>query len=358
MNETFENLVARVEPVDESVAHEARAYHDSLTKPAGSLGQLEDLGVQLCAIARACPAPHPFPATIAVFAGDHGVVVEGVTAWPSEVTAQMVANFCQGGAAVNVIARQMNAEVVIVDVGVATPIPGDLGALQRRNVALGTKNLAREAAMTRAQALAALEVGARVAREAVDGGARLLATGDMGIGNTTPSAALIAALTNSSPSNVTGRGTGIDDATLALKTSVVAQGLARLPLDADVYDVLAEVGGLEIAAIAGFIVAGAARRTPVIIDGVISVAAALVACALTPHVRGYLIAGHRSSEPGASVALEFLGLEPLLDLTMRLGEGSGAALAIPLVQAAARVIAEMATFGAAGVTERDDGASA
>lgn len=352
-NERFSELASSVAGTNTSAALAARELHNRLTKPQGSLGFLETLGVQLCAIAGECPPPVPEPATIAVFAGDHGVVRAGVTPWPSEVTAQMVANFCGGGAAINVLARHVAAQVVVVDVGVATPIPGDAKGLLRRNVKRGTGNLAEEAAMSTDEALAALNVGADVAREALATGARLLVTGDMGIGNTTPSAALIAAFTFSSPRDVTGRGTGIDDEMLTVKTRVIEAALARLTPDATPLDILAEVGGLEIAALAGFIVAGAAAQVPVIIDGVIAVAAAVVARAFAPNVVGYLIAGHRSSEPGASAGLVHLGITPVLDLGLRLGEGSGAALAVPLVQAAAKILREMATFDSAGVSEKD-----
>jgi nicotinate-nucleotide--dimethylbenzimidazole phosphoribosyltransferase len=350
----FSELALRVTPTDTSAALSARALQDRLTKPQGSLGFLETLGVQLAAIAGECPPPVPEPVTIAVFAGDHGVVIAGVTPWPSEVTAQMVANFCAGGAAINVLARHVGASVVVVDVGVASPISGDAQGLLRRNVRHGTANLAEGPAMSTDEALAALNVGADVAREALERGAKLLATGDMGIGNTTPSAALIAAFTSAPPRDVTGRGTGIDDEMLNVKTRVIESALARLSPDAAPLDVLAEVGGLEIAALAGFIVAGAAAKVPVVIDGVIAVAAAVVARAFAPNVTGYLIAGHRSSEPGASAGLVHLGLNPVLDLGLRLGEGSGAALAVPLVQAAAKILREMATFDSAGVTEKDD----
>jgi nicotinate-nucleotide--dimethylbenzimidazole phosphoribosyltransferase len=225
--------------------------------------------------------------------------------------------------------------------------------LLERNVRKGTANLAEGPAMSPDETLAALNVGADVARDAIKGGARLLVTGDMGIGNTTPSAALIAAFTSLSPREVTGRGTGIDDEVLTLKIRVIESALSRLSPDATPLEVLAEVGGLEIAALAGFIIAGAAEKVPVVIDGVIAVAAAVVARAFAPNVTGYLIAGHRSSEPGASAGLGYLGLSPVLDLGLRLGEGSGAALAVPLVQAAAKILCEMATFDSAGVTEKD-----
>jgi nicotinate-nucleotide--dimethylbenzimidazole phosphoribosyltransferase len=350
----FNELALRVTPTDTFAALAARALQDRLTKPQGSLGFLESLSVQLAAIAGECPPPVPEPVTIAVFAGDHGVVNAGVTPWPSEVTAQMVANFCAGGAAINVLARHVGASVVVVDVGVATPIPGNAHGLLRRNVRLGTANLDKGPAMSQDEALAALNVGAGVAQEALNRGAKLLVTGDMGIGNTTPSAALVAAFTKSSPRDVTGRGTGIDDEMLNVKTRVIESALARLSPDATPLDILAEVGGLEIAALAGFITAGAATKVPVVIDGVIAVAAAVVARAFAPNVTGYLIAGHRSSEPGASAGLVHLGLSPVLDLGLRLGEGSGAALAVPLIQAAAKILREMATFDSAGVTEKDD----
>ncbi len=354
MNTTeFEKLLQAIAPPSDEATSAARNLQDQLTKPQGSLGYVETIGIQLCAIAGTCPPPIPEPVTLAVFAGDHGVVASGVTPWPSEVTAQMVANFCAGGAAINVLARHVGATVVVVDVGVATPIPVDSLALKRRNIAKGTRDLAVEPAMSPEQAMSALGVGVEIANEAIAGGARLLVTGDMGIGNTTPSAALIAALTSSSPQLVTGRGTGINDEMLRVKTEIIESSLERLAPGAETLVILAEVGGLEIAALAGFIVAGAAARVPVVIDGVISVAAALVASALNPLIPAYLIAGHRSTEPGASVGLAHLGLTPVLDLSLRLGEGSGGALAVPIVQAAAKILREMATFESAGVTAKD-----
>jgi nicotinate-nucleotide--dimethylbenzimidazole phosphoribosyltransferase len=353
-SEIFSKLVGSVLATDAEAAQAAQALEDRLTKPQGSLGFLEVLGVQLAAIAGVCPPPVPEPVTVAVFAGDHGVVDAGVTPWPREVTAQMVANFCSGGAAINVLSRQMGARVVVIDVGIATPIPGDAIGLIRRNVAKGTANMLVEPAMTESQTLEALDAGAEVARDAIVKGARLLVTGDMGIGNTTPSAALIARFTQSEARSITGRGTGIDDDMLKVKIHVIETALARLSLDTSPLSVLAEVGGLEIAALTGFIIAGAAARVPVIIDGVIAVAAAVTAAEFSSHVTGYLIAGHRSSEPAASAGLAHLGLVPVLDLGLRLGEGSGAVLAVPLVQSAAKILREMATFDSAGVSERDE----
>lgn len=333
---------------------EAMARLDRLTKPVGALGRLEALAAQLADIADCCPAPLPAPAAVAVFAGDHGVWDEGVSPWPQAVTAQMVANFTSGGAAINAIARQVGASVTVVDVGVATPCASAAGLIEA-NVRRGTRNLVCTAAMTDAECAQALAVGGKVAGDLIHGGARLLVTGDMGIANTTPSAALIAAFTLSDPSAVTGRGTGIDDATLALKTAVVERALSRLASAHSLPSpttVLAEVGGLEIAALAGFIVAAAKARVPVVVDGVIALAAAVTAAAIDPAATSVMIAGHRSPEPGATIALAHLGLRPLLELDLRLGEGTGACLAVPIVQAAARILSEMATFDDAGVSEK------
>ncbi len=347
----FDDALAAIEPLDETAARAAAEHQDRLTKPRGALGRVEALGIQLAAISGAVPPPLPRPGAIAVFAADHGVVAEGVTPWPKEVTAQMVANFLAGGAAINVLARQAGATVTVVDVGVDADLPVAPG-LRAAKIRRGTGDLAVEPAMTEADARAALDVGAAVAADLVGGGARCLVTGDMGIGNTTPSAAVIAALTGRSAADVTGRGTGIDDVMLARKVAVVDAGLARLTPGAGAVEVLAEVGGLEIAAIAGFVVGAAAARVPVVVDGVIALAGACVAAALAPAAVGFCIAGHRSPEPGATAALDHLGLEPVLDLGLRLGEGSGACLALPIVEAAARILGEMTTFDSAGVTDK------
>jgi len=352
----FATACAAIEPIDVTAEQSAREHHDRLTKPAGSLGRVEALGIQLAGIAGIDPPPLPRPAAVAVFAGDHGVVAEGVTPWPQDVTAQMVANFVAGGAAINVLARQAGASVTVIDVGVATDLDalGLAGApgLWRRQVRAGTANLALGAALTDAEVRAALDVGTTVALDLVADGARALVTGEMGIGNTTPSAALIAALLDRPPSEVTGRGTGIDDRTLARKVAVIETALDRVPQGADPIRLLAEVGGLEIAALVGFIVGSASQRVPVVVDGLIAGAALLAAAAMVPAVLPYVVAGHRSTEPGATAVLAHLGLEPVLDLGLRLGEGSGACLALTVLEAAALVLREMATFDAAGVTEK------
>ena len=344
--------IARIEPVDLPARAAAAERLDRMTKPAGSLGRVEDLAVTLAGIAAVCPPPLPVPATVAVFAGDHGVHAQGVTPWPQEVTAQMVANFLAGGAVVNAFARSLGAEVVVVDVGVAAPLDGADGLIDRR-VMDGTGDMTAGPAMTRAQAEAAVAAGIATAEELVAAGSRCLVPGDMGIANTTAAAALITVFTGATPEQATGRGTGVDDATLARKVEVVTAALAsNTPDPTDPLGVLAAVGGLEHAAIAGFVLGAAAHRVPVVLDGVSVGAAALVAAALAPDVVGYCVAGHRSVEPGHSLALAHLGLTPLLDLGMRLGEGTGGLLAVPLVQAAARALQDVATFDAAGVTEK------
>lgn len=347
--------LALVGPPSAEAERAALAHQDQLTKPPGALGRVEQLGVQLAAIAGEDPPPRPHPAAVAVFAADHGVVASGVTPWPQEVTGQMVANFVAGGAAINVLARQAGASVTVVDVGVASDLDG-LGlagapGLLRRAIRPGTADLSTGSAMSLAEASAALDVGAEVAATLVADGARALVTGEMGIGNTTASAAVIAALVGRPAAAVTGRGTGIDDATLRHKIAVIDGALARLPEDADPLTVLAEVGGLELAALAGFIVGGASHRVPVVVDGVIAGAALLVAHALCPGVLAYVVAGHRSSEPGATAVLDHLRLAPVLDLGLRLGEGSGACLALGVLDAAALILREMATFDSAAVKD-------
>jgi nicotinate-nucleotide--dimethylbenzimidazole phosphoribosyltransferase len=289
---------------------------------------------------------------VAVFAGDHGVHAQGVTPWPQEVTASMIANFRAGGAAVNVLARQAGADVYVVDMGVAADLAPGPDLLDHK-IRPGTSDLATGPAMSRDEAVQGLLAGAAVAQQLVDEGYDCLLSGDMGIANTTPSAALVAAFTGSAPGRVTGRGTGVDDPTLARKVEVVSVALLERPPGDDPVETLASVGGFEHAGIAGFVLGAAARRTPVILDGVIAGAAALVAQALAPDALGYCFAGHRSVEPGHVVALDRLGLRPLVDLDLRLGEGTGAVLSFPLVEAAGAVLREMATFDSAGVARKD-----
>lgn len=346
----FAGAADAMAPLDEGAVTAATERHAQLTKPLGALGHLETVGIHLAGITGRVPPPVPQRPAVAVFAADHGVARAGVTPWPQEVTAQMVANFAGGGAAINAIARQVGASVTVVDVGVATPLLGDdSDGVLRRRVRDGTDDLSVGPAMTSDDVVAAMDIGVDVARALIAGGADLLVTGEMGIGNTTASAALIAALTGRPAAAVTGRGTGIDDAMLAHKTELVDRAVARTSGWLDPLSIAAEVGGLEIAALAGFVLGGAAARVPVLIDGVISCAALLLAAALAPGVRDLVIAGHRSVEPGAAVVLEHLRLRPLLDLDLRLGEGTGACLAVPIVQAAARVLGEMATFADLGL---------
>ena len=346
------DTVAAVVPRDATAERAARERLDRMTKPPGSLGVLEDVAAQLAGIAGMCPAPLPAPATVAVFAGDHGVHAQGVTPWPQEVTAQMVANFLAGGAVVNAFAAEMGAEVVVVDVGVAAvldPAPG----LYDRKVRRGTADLSAGPAMTLDEARRAVEVGIELATRLATASGSLV-TGDMGIANTTASAALVCAFTGAAPAAATGRGTGVDDPTLARKVEVVTRAVARLPerpsSPETALAVLAEVGGLEHAALAGFVIGAAAARVPVLLDGVIAGSAALVAAALCPPALEYALAGHTSAEPGHGIALRHLGLRPLLGLDLRLGEGTGALLALPLVAAAARALRDVATFDSAGVT--------
>jgi len=348
---TLATALAAIGPLDAVAMAAARDRQARLTKPAGSLGVLEELAVRLAGLSRTCPPPVPVPAAVALFAGDHGVHAQGVTPWPVEVTAQMVANILAGGAVVNAFARQAGVPVTVVDIGVAGPVDAAPG-LVRARVRSGTADLSVAPAMTRDEATAAVEVGIRVASDLVAGGARALLTGDMGIANTTAAAALVAAFTGAEAGAVTGRGTGIDDERYAHKVDVVRRALDRhRPDPTDPIGVLSRVGGLEHAGLAGLVLGGAAHRVPVLLDGVNAVAAALAAVALARDAHGALVAGHRSAEPGATVGLAHLDLVPLVDLGLRLGEGTGALLALPIVASAARVLGEVSTFDSAGVSE-------
>ncbi|WP_405020421.1 nicotinate-nucleotide--dimethylbenzimidazole phosphoribosyltransferase [Kitasatospora sp. NBC_00070] len=348
-----------IRPLDAKALGEAWDRLKRMTKPAGSLGMLEIIAAQLSGLSRKCPPPIPEPGCVAIFAGDHGVHAQGVTPWPQEVTAQMVANFLAGGAVVNAFAAQVGAEVCVVDVGVAAELPdpiqqGRTTGLLPRKVKPGTDDMTQGPAMSRDEALKAIEVGIETARDLVAAGNKVLITGDMGIANTTASSALIAVFAGVDPAEVTGRGTGIDDETHARKIDVIRRALTlHQPDPSDPIGVLAAVGGLEHAAIAGFLLGAASLRTPVILDGVIAGSAALVAKAIAPEVLAACIAGHRSAEPGHQAALAKLGLRPLIELDLRLGEGTGALLALPLVQSAARAMHDVATFDSAGVTEKN-----
>jgi len=344
-------LTASISDLNEESIEQIQKRLDSLTKPQGSLGQLETLAKQLGGIQQTS-SPKILKKAILLMAGDHGIAAEGVSAFPQEVTPQMVYNIIGGGAAINVLARHANADVFCTDVGVAFPleIEGDL--IQKR-VANGTQNMAKGPAMTRQQALQALLVGAEVAADKIRSGYNLLATGDLGIGNTTPSSAIVALLTNSTVESVVGRGTGIDDAGLIRKRQAIEKAIAvNQPDPLDALDVLTKVGGLEIAAIAGSILQAAASRVPIVIDGFISTAGALIAANLAPKSTAYMIPSHGSVEIGHRKALASLGLEPILNLNMRLGEGTGATLTFHIVEASLRILEEMATFADAGVSDK------
>lgn len=342
-----------IPPIDTASAQQAEARQNNLTKPAKSLGRLEELSIQLAGM-QASPLPDVRRKAVIIMAADHGVALEGVSAYPPEVTPQMVLNFLHGGAAINVLARQAGASVTIVDIGVASDFDPALPGLLHRKVAHGTRNMAKGPAMTRAEAEKALAEGMDVLALVAGAGLDLLATGDMGIGNTTPSAAIAAVLTGLPVRLLTGRGTGVDDAGLERKIRIIEQAIAvNQPDPHDALDVLCKVGGLEIAGLAGVMIAAAARRIPVVVDGFISTAAAMIAVGLVPEVRNYLFSGHKSVEIGHQAMLKHLGLVPLLDLDLRLGEGTGAALAFHLIEASTRILREMATFAEAGVSDKE-----
>lgn len=352
MSTFLARTIASIRTLDSEAMRRAEARQSQLTKPARSLGRLELLAVQLAGIT-GTERPRLGPTVIVVMTADHGVTAEGVSAYPASVTVEMVRNFLAGGAAINALARAIHARVIVVDMGTFKPVTRDDSRLIVRRIAAGTANLATGPAMTPAQALAAIEAGIEIAETLAARRVGVICAGEMGIGNTTAASAIIAAVTGQSAAAVTGRGTGLDDAGLARKLAVIERAL-RLnhPDVTNPLDVLAKLGGFEIGGLVGLILGASQRQRVILLDGLISTAAALLAVRLSPEVRGYLIAGHRSVEPGHGVALHALGLEPLLDLGLRLGEGSGAALAIPIVHAAARTLAEMATFEEAAVSRR------
>ena len=352
MSELIISTIEKIEPLDEVAMERARVRQNSLTKPPGSLGRLEELSIRLAGIQGKSP-PGIKEKAVMVMAGDHGVVAEKIGNWPQEVTAQMVANFLRGGAGINVIARHVGARVIVVDMGVASDLGQDANLVSQK-VGRGTKNIAVGPAMTMEQAVQAVETGIELVTGEADRGLDIVGTGDMGIGNTTASSAICAVMTGKPVPEVTGRGTGLTDEQLQHKIAVIERALSiNQPEPAQPVAVLAKVGGFEIGGLVGVMLGAAARRIPVIIDGFISGAAALIATALSPRLKDYLIAAHRSAEPGHRILLEQLELEPLLSLNMRLGEGTGAALGIFLAETAVRILTDMATFGEAGVAEGD-----
>ncbi len=350
--ELLNRTIAGIEKIDHSLAGETQKRLDNLTKPQGSLGRLEELAKKVVEITG---IKNPSLAHKAIFTmvGDHGVVEEGVSAFPKEVTPQMVHNFLSGGAGINVLARHVGARVVVVDVGVACDIPPKPGLIIKK-VGYGTKNMVKGPAMTMEEAAKSVEIGIETVIGECEKGLNISGTGDMGIGNTTPSSAITAVITGKRVEEVTGRGTGIDDRSFFRKIAVIKKSIAvNRPDPKNGLEVLSKVGGFEIGALAGVILACASKKIPVVIDGFISGAAALIAYRIEPKVKDYMIAAHCSVEQGHRAALEFLGLKPVLDLNMRLGEGTGAALAISIVDAGVKILNEMATFESAGVSKED-----
>lgn len=349
LNETIQ----KIKKPDYSLAQEAQKRLDNLTKPQGSLGRLEEIARQIVVISGKIN-PCVKNKVIFTMAADHGVVAEGVSAFPKEVTPQMVYNFIRGGAAINVLARHVGSRVVVVDMGVA----GDLekhAELIVKKIGYGTKNIANGPAMSKEETVASIEAGIEVFEAEYGKGIDIAGTGDMGIANTTPSATIASAITGKPVEEIAGRGTGIDDAGLTKKIAVIKKALkVNAPLATDGLDVLAKVGGFEIGGLTGVILAAAARKVPVVIDGFISTAAALIAYTLKPDVKEYVIAAHCSQEKGHRLMLAHMGLRPLLDLDMRLGEGTGAALGMGIIEASVKILTEMATFQSAGVSERTD----
>jgi nicotinate-nucleotide--dimethylbenzimidazole phosphoribosyltransferase len=352
MSSSLSQILKRIESPDKSMMDLARKRQDALTKPRGSLGKLEDVSVRVAGMRRRITSTFDDKAII-VMAADHGVVAEGVSAYPQSVTRQMVSPFLNGCAAVNVFARHIGARVVVVDMGVIGGFDGN-PLLENKSIAFGTDNMAKGPAMTRRQATDAIEAGIAVIESQIEKGRDIVGTGEMGIGNTTAASAICAAVTGSSAAEVTGRGTGIDNNQLLHKIEVINRAMeVNQPDGNEGIDVLSKVGGFEIGGLAGVILGAAANRIPVVIDGFISGAAAIIAFKLAPQVRDYLIASHLSVEQGHRIMLEYMGLQPLLSLDMRLGEGTGAALGISLVEASVKILKEMRTFDEAGVSDKD-----
>ena len=348
--EKINEIISKIKPLDKEAMEKARQRLDNLTKPIGSLGKLEEIAEKISGI-RGNLAAVIKEKVIFVLAGDHGVAAEGVSAYPQEVTAQMVLNFINGGAGINVLARYIGAKVMVVDMGVAVEI-NHPEAINKK-IAFGTKNMARGPAMTREQAIRSIEAGIELVENELSRGADIIGCGEMGIGNTTCASAIAAVLTGAKPREVAGRGTGINDAIFEHKIKVIEQALKiDQPNPKDPIDVLAKVGGFEIGGLVGIILAGAAYRLPVVLDGFIVAAAGLISYGLAPQVKDYLFASHCSAEKGHKIILEKIGLVPLFDFGLRLGEGTGAALAINVIEAATKILNEMATFEEANVSKK------
>ena len=353
MSDILSKTIANIRPLDTKSMAKVKARQDTLTKPTGSLGRLESLSIQIAGI-QGRALPQIKQKAVIVMAADHGVAARGTSAYPQEVTAEMVLNFLHGGAGINVISRQVGARVIIVDMGVAVKLEANPGLISRK-IAAGTQDMSKGPAMTVAQATQSLEAGIEIVTAEIKKGLDIVATGDMGIGNTTASSAICAIMTGKTVAEVTGRGTGLDDKQLQQKIMIINEAIAlNKPESAKPLEVLAKVGGFEIGGLAGVILGAASSRVPVVIDGFIAGAAALIATGLCPQSKDYMIAGHCSVEPGHKIILKHLGLRPLLDLEMRLGEGTGAALAMSLVEASVRILAEMATFTEAGVAGKGE----
>ena len=349
LNET----ISKIEKIDHSLSEDIQERLDNLTKPKGSLGRLEELAKQVVEITK-IKNPQLEHKVIFAMAADHGVVEEGVSAFPKEVTAQMVYNFLRNGAGINVLARHVGGRVVVIDMGVSCDLIAN-SELIIKKISYGTKNMLKGSAMTKDEAIQSLEAGIEVVKDELKKGINIVGTGDMGIGNTTASSAIAAVITGNSVEDVTGRGTGIDDKVFDHKVEVIKKSIAlNNPNPNDSIEILSKVGGFEIGGLAGVILACASRRIPVIIDGFISSAAALIAFQLEPKTKDYMIAAHCSVEKGHKIILDFLGLKPVLDLSLRLGEGTGSALAMSVIEASVKILNEMATFKGAGVSERID----
>ncbi|MHC1573564.1 MAG: nicotinate-nucleotide--dimethylbenzimidazole phosphoribosyltransferase [Candidatus Syntropharchaeales archaeon] len=346
-------IIDRIEPPERDAMLAARRRQDELTKPQGSLGFLEEISIKVAGIKRNT-IPDPFENKVVItMAGDHGVVEEGVSAYPKEVTPQMVCNFLDGGAAINVLARHIGARVVVVDMGVAASLEPH-PALVDKKIGFGTRNMAKGPAMTREEAIESIKAGIEVFESELERGVDIVALGDMGIGNTTPSSAIAAVMTGKPVNEVTGRGTGVDDGGLSRKIEAIERAISvNKPDPSDPIDILSKVGGFEIGGIAGAMLAAASNRVPVVVDGFISGAGALIAAGLAPQVKEYMFAGHISVERGHRAVLEWLGLRPILDLNLRLGEGTGAVLAIGIIEAACKILREMRTFEEAGVSKKE-----